>query len=63
MQPSLVFTIVKVSYLLTSCSCSDNLDFDIFEASGLQCHFIASVTVAYRIPKLSVYSFKLNLVC
>jgi len=62
-RSSLVFAVVKVSYILISCSCFDNLEFDIFEASDLQCHFITSVTVAYRIPELSVYSFKLNLVC
>jgi len=62
-RPSLVFAVVKVSYILRSCSCFDNLEFDLFEASGLQCHFITSVTVAYRIPKLPVYLFKLNLVC
>ena len=46
-RPSLVFAVAKVPYILTSYSCFGNLDFDIFEASGLQCHFITSVTVAY----------------
>jgi len=62
-RPSLVFAVVKVSYIPISYSCFDNLYYDIFEASDLQCHFITSVAVAYRIPKLSVYSFKGNLVC
>ena len=59
-RPSLVFTVVNVTYLQTTCPCFDNLEFDIFDASGPQCHFITSVTIAARIRTLSVYYFKLN---
>jgi len=41
----------------------DDLEFDIFDAGGLQCCFIMSVTTAVMIRMLSVHSFKLNLVC
>jgi len=36
---------------------------DIFEAGGLQCHFISPVTIAVWILTLSVHKLKLNLVC
>jgi len=52
--PVQVFAVVNVSYILTTCPYFDNLEFDIFEASDLQCHFITSVTTALRIRTLSV---------
>jgi len=55
--------IVKVSCILKTCPCCNNLEFDIFDAGGPQCHFITSFTTAVRIRTLSVYQFKLNLVC
>jgi len=58
-----VVAVVKVSYILTTCPCFDNFEFDIFDAGGPQCHFITSVTIAVRIRTLSICSFKLNLVC
>jgi len=57
-RPSLVFAIV--SCILTTCPCFSNLEFDIFDAGGPQCHFITSVTIAVRIRTFSVYQFKLN---
>ena len=39
--------------ILTTCSYLDNLEFDIFVAGGLQCHFITSVPIAFRIRTLS----------
>jgi len=47
----------------TTCPYFDNLEFDIFDAGGLQCHFTMSVTIAVRIRMLSIYYLKLNLVC
>jgi len=41
--------VVKVSYILTTYSYFDNLEFDIFDASGLQRNFITSFTIAVRI--------------
>jgi len=55
--------VVKVSYILTTCYYFDNLESDIFDAGGPQCHFITSVTIAVRIRTLSVHQLKLNLVC
>ena len=49
------FTVVKVSYILTTCPCFDTFGFDMFDAGGPQCHFITSVTTAVRIRTLSVY--------
>jgi len=49
-----VFAAVKVSYILTTCPYFDNLEFDIFDASGYQRHFITSVTIAIRIRMVSV---------
>ena len=46
---------VKVSYILTTCPYFDNLEFDIFDAGGPQCHFITSFTMAVRIRTLSVH--------
>jgi len=53
--PVCVFTVVEVSYILTTCPCFDNLEFDIVDAGGPQCHFITPVTIAVRIRTLSVY--------
>ena len=54
-RPSRLFAVVKVSCILTTCPCLNNLEFDIFDAGGPQCHFITSVTIAVRIRTLSVY--------
>jgi len=48
-----VFAVVKVFYILTTCPYFDNLEFDIFDAGGYQCHFITSVTIAIRIHMVS----------
>jgi len=61
--PVYVFAVVKVSYVLSTCPYFDNLEFDIFDADGLQCHFIMSVAIAVRIRTLSVHWFRVNLVC
>ena len=34
--------VVKVSYTLTTCPDFDNLEFDIIDTGGLQCHIITS---------------------
>jgi len=47
--------VVKVSYILTTCPYFDNLEFDIFDAVGSQCHVITSFTMAVRIRTLSVH--------
>jgi len=47
--------VVKVSYILTTCPYFDNLEFDIFDAGGPQCHFITSFIVPVRILTLSVH--------
>jgi len=39
-------------YLLTTCPCFDNLEFDKFNAGGLQCHFITSVQRAGKFPNV-----------
>jgi len=31
--------VVKVSCILTTCPCLDNIEFDIFDAGGYQCHY------------------------
>jgi len=54
-RPSYVFALIKVSYMLTTCCYFDNLENDIFDAGGLQCHFITSVIIAVRIRTLSAY--------
>ena len=41
--------VAKASYILTACPSFDNLEFEIFDAGGPQCHFITSVTIAARI--------------
>jgi len=61
--PVQVFAAVNVSYILTTCPYFDNLEFDIFEASALQCHFITSVTIARWFRTLSVHWLMLNLLC
>jgi len=53
--PSLGFRCSKLSYILATCPYFDNLEFDIFDAGGLQCHFITSVTIAVRIRMLSIH--------
>ena len=50
--PSLGFRCSKISYPLTTCP-YNNLEFDIFDTGGLQCHTITSVTIAVRIRTLS----------
>jgi len=45
----------EVSYILTTCPYFYNLEFDIFDAGGLQCLFITSVTIAVMIRMLSVH--------
>jgi len=62
MRPSLRCRCNKVSYILTTCPYFDNLEFDIFDASGLQCNFIKSVTTAVRIRTLAVHWVELNFV-
>jgi len=46
---------MKISYILTTCPYFDNLELDIFNAGGPQCHLITSVTIAVRIRTLSVH--------
>ena len=48
-RPSLVLAIVKVSHILTTCPCFDNLESDIFDAGGPQNYFIMSVTIAVSV--------------
>jgi len=43
--------VVKVSYILTTCSCFLNFEFDIFDAGGSQCDFITSVTMTIGVAK------------
>jgi len=50
------FAVVKVSYILTKCPYFDNLEFDICDASRLQCHFVTSVTIAVRIQRFQYIS-------
>ena len=52
---SSLYCYMKVSYILIACPYVDNLEFDIFDADGPQCHFIMSSTIAVRIRMLSVY--------
>jgi len=37
---------------MTTCPYFDNLEFDIFVAGGLQCHFITSVAITVGITTL-----------
>jgi len=53
--PVKVFAVVKVSYVLTICPYFDNLEFDIYDAGGPQCHIVTYVTIAVRIRMLSVH--------
>jgi len=62
-RPSLGFAAVKESYMLTTCPYFDNLEFDIFDASGAQCHFIMFVANVVGIRTDSVHQVELNLVC
>jgi len=55
MRPSLGFRCSIGILQLTTFPCFDNLEFDVFDAGGPQCHFITSVTIAVRIWTLSVY--------
>jgi len=52
-RPSMGFRCCKVSYILTTCPYSDNLEFDSSVAGGPQCHIITSLTVAVRFRTLS----------
>jgi len=49
--------------MLTTCPYLNNIEFHDFDVSGLQSHFITSVTIAVRILTLSVRRLELNLVC
>jgi len=49
------FAMVEVVYILTTCPHFDNVEIDIFDAGGPQCHVITSVTNAVGILTLSVY--------
>jgi len=49
-----VFAVVKLSYILTTFPYFDNLEFDMFNAGGPQCHFITSATIAVNIRMLPV---------
>jgi len=53
-------SIVHTDY---TCLYFGNLEFDIFDAGGPECHFIMSFTSAVRIRTLLVHLRKLNLVC
>jgi len=53
--PVQVFAVVKVAYIQTTSPYFDNLEFDIFDTGGPQCHFIKSDTMAVRIRTLSVH--------
>jgi len=35
-----------LQFILTTCPCFDNFEFDIFDVGGPQSHFIMSVTIA-----------------
>jgi len=54
-RPSLGFRCRKsVLYILTTCPYFHDLEFNIFDAGGLQCHFITTAAIAVRI-KLCQY--------
>jgi len=55
MQPSLGFGCSKNILQMPSYPCFDNLEFEIFDAGGHQCHFITSVIIAVKIRTLSVH--------
>jgi len=48
------FAVAKISYILTTCPHFNNLELDIFDEGGLQCHFITSVAVAVGIRTVLV---------
>jgi len=51
-RPSVGFRCCKSKlYMLTTCPCFDNFQFDIFDAGGPQGHFITSVTIAIGVAK------------
>jgi len=52
--PSLGFHYSKSILHIDNLSLFDNLELDIFDAGGPQCHFITSVPIAVRIRTLSV---------
>jgi len=54
-RPSLGFCCSKSILDIDNLSFFDNLEFDIFDAGGPQCHFIASFTTAVRIRTLSAH--------
>jgi len=41
--------------MLTTSPYFDNLEFDIFDTGGPQCHFIKSVIITVRIRRLSAH--------
>jgi len=41
--------------MLTTSPYFDNLEFDVFDAGGPQCHFITTVTITVGIRTLAVY--------
>jgi len=49
-----VSTVLKVLHTQTICPYFDNLEFDIFDAVGPQCHFIEFVTIAVTIWTFSI---------
>jgi len=57
MRFSLAFRCSKsiLLYILTTSPYFDNLEFDICSTGGPQFHFITFVTIAVRIPTLSVH--------
>jgi len=56
-QPSLGFRCSKgiLDSLLTTYLYFDNLEFDILDAGGRQCHFITSFTIAVKIRTVPVH--------
>jgi len=45
----------SILYILTTFPYFKNLEFDIFDAVGLQCHFITFATITVRILALPVH--------
>jgi len=54
-RPSLGFRCSKIILQLTTYLFFDSLDIDIFDADGLQYHFVTSATFPVRIQTLSVH--------
>jgi len=52
--PSLGFHCSKSILHIDNLSLFDNLELDIFDAGGPQCHFVMSVIIAIRIRTLSI---------